>query len=230
MKRIISISLIVLLLIMLSSCGMVYRVTFYDMDDETYQDVKSGDTIKEYIPVKEGYTFIGWYTVDDELFDINTPITKNLHLYAYYDINEWKVKFVVDDNDEEKNSEVLVKNGFFVEKPNDPVKDEYLFLGWLNGSSLFDFNTKITSDITLKAYFEKDSDYKIKININFNSVGGGDFSSISVRRWDKIGPLPVCEKEGYDFIGWYLNDTLIDENYIITEINDFTLIARYNNK
>ena len=228
MKKIILISLLIIFIVILTSCSMIYRVTFYDMDEESlFQDVKKGEKIKEYIPTKEGYTFIGWYTADDELFDINTPIDRNINLYAYYNINEWKVNFVISENE---INEVSVKHGFTVSRPTNPTKEEYIFLGWLYDNVLFDFDTKITKDITLNAYFEKDSDYKIKINISFNSVNGGDFSSVSVRRWDKIGPLPVCEKEGYDFIGWYLNDTLIDENYIVTEIEDFTLIARYNNK
>jgi uncharacterized repeat protein (TIGR02543 family) len=38
-----------------------------------------------------------------------------------------------------------------VNKPADPVKTEYTFQGWFIDKTLFDFNTPITGDITLKA-------------------------------------------------------------------------------
>jgi len=212
----------------LTGCKMTYRVTFYeDNGVTTYQDVKEGSCVTSYIASREGYQFLGWFTEEDQEFDFSTPITKNMNLYASYSLKEWKVSFIVDEQDESKNTIVTVETNKRVAKPSDPVKEDYLFMGWLLGSNFYDFNTFITGDITLKAYFEKDSDYTPKLIIQFNSINGGDFEAIEVRRLNQIGALPTPSKEGYEFIGWYLGDTLYTSETVVREISDFTLIAHY---
>ena len=37
---------------------------------------------------KNGYDFLGWYTIDDELFDLSTPIVSDLQLYS-----KWELQF-----------------------------------------------------------------------------------------------------------------------------------------
>ena len=49
---------------------------------------------------------------------------------------------------------VKVKKNSLVSKPNDPEKEGYVFLGWTENGKLYDFNTKITKNITLVASYE----------------------------------------------------------------------------
>ena len=51
--------------------------------------------------------------------------------------------------------EELIKDGLKVSKPLDPIRDNYKFLGWYLDDELFDFNTPITSDITLVAMWQQ---------------------------------------------------------------------------
>ena len=44
-----------------------------------------------------------------------------------------------------------VEKGKFVQKPDDPIKDGFTFVGWYNEKVKFDFYKAITSNITLKA-------------------------------------------------------------------------------
>ena len=37
---------------------------------------------------KDGYDFLGWYTINDELFDLSTPIVSDLQLYS-----KWELQF-----------------------------------------------------------------------------------------------------------------------------------------
>ena len=48
---------------------------------------------------------------------------------------------------------VKVKANHKVLKPEDPIKNGYTFAGWYYLDELFDFDTKITKDITLKAHW-----------------------------------------------------------------------------
>ena len=49
-----------------------------------------------------------------------------------------------------------VTSGEVVARPNDSVKDGYKFLYWGLGDEEYDFSTKITKDITLKAIYIQD--------------------------------------------------------------------------
>lgn len=64
-----------------------YNITF-DTDGGSIvetQVVKSGNLIKEpIVPIKEGYTFVGWY-IDNELFDFNTKVFSNIKLIAHWE-------------------------------------------------------------------------------------------------------------------------------------------------
>lgn len=64
------------------------RIKFI-VDDEIYETIKYqlGDEFElPEEPKKEGYKFVGWYTRDDEVFDIN-DIKKNISVYAKFEID-----------------------------------------------------------------------------------------------------------------------------------------------
>lgn len=129
--------------------------------------VTDGDAIEaEPTTTKEGYKFVGWY-LDGKLFDFDTIITKNITLTAKWEKetnNEvskpekpvtvtYKVSF--DSNGGSTVKSQTVNKNFTAKEPTDPTRSGYTFLGWYNGTKKFDFSTKITSNITLKAKWEK---------------------------------------------------------------------------
>lgn len=50
-----------------------------------------------------------------------------------------------------------------VEKPQDPTREGYTFSGWTLNGSAYDFNTKVTSDITLTATWQSNRNFTIGI-------------------------------------------------------------------
>ncbi len=62
---------------------------------------------------------------------------------------EFKITFETD-NGTGANSLIIEKNKT-IKKPEDPTKEGYEFAGWYLDGKLFDFNTKVTKDITLEA-------------------------------------------------------------------------------
>src|SRR5699024_5322347 len=97
---------------------------------------------------------------------------------------------------------IEIESGNFIIPPNNPIRDNYEFLGWyldINYNTEFDFNnTAITSDITLFAKWEK-INYKITYVLN-NGVNGSN--PVSYTKNDTI-VLENASKEGHTFAGWY---------------------------
>ncbi|MBQ8897243.1 MAG: cell wall-binding repeat-containing protein [Clostridia bacterium] len=65
-----------------------YGVTFWFIGDETPifgMIIESGKYANRPAdPAQEGQIFLGWYTADGKLYDFNTPVTKDLALYAKF--------------------------------------------------------------------------------------------------------------------------------------------------
>ena len=88
---------------------------------------------------KEGYTLAGWYLDEayQNEYDFNTPVTSNLTLYAKWVVSEYKVTF-----NGTTLPDVEVKHGEHIEKPSNPTKTGYTFVGWYSDNActtVFDF-------------------------------------------------------------------------------------------
>ena len=111
------------------------------------------------------------------------------------------------------------KNGT-VKEPIEPTKDGYIFKEWQLNGVAFDFNTKLDKDIILSAEWIKEE----YITVNFSTDTLEEFDEIKLLKGDTIKELPVSNNQGYEFIGWYLNDELYENQ----EINsDVVLVAKY---
>ncbi len=120
------------------------------------QSVLHETTVTLDTPTKEGHPFKGWSTDPNTFtkFDVTTPITTDLTLYAFFEDEtiHHNVSFVVDDADYDSQS---ILHGNTATKPTDPTKEGYYFGGWYLDNEKFDFTTKILDDITLVGkYFQ----------------------------------------------------------------------------
>lgn len=62
------------------------------------------------------------------------------------------------------------------------------------------------------------------ITITFNTDGGNPVEELKIKKGD-IAELPLTSKDGYAFIGWYLDNELISETYKYHK--DTTLTAKW---
>ena len=91
-----------------------------------------------------------WAIVDS----IEKGTTGDLTIVAEYaDVKPWIVTF--DSDGGSKVPEQGVVDGNKATEPKTPTKDGFVFAGWYEGEIKFDFATKITKDITLKAKWEE---------------------------------------------------------------------------
>ena len=125
------------------------------------------------------------------------------------------------ENDEVLKTEEILK-GTTVEQW-DPYSTEG-FIGWFtDNNEVFDFNTEIQNDLTLRAKWSTVED--IMTHLVTFLVDDEFYQSLLVPE-NETAPEPEAPlKEGYTFVGWYENDTLFDFNTPIT--SSHTLVARF---
>lgn len=109
-----------------------------------------------------------------------------------------------------------------INKPIEPTKEGYIFKEWQLDGETYDFDTIVESDIVLTAKWIKEE----YITINFNTNSEYNIESKKILKGDTIDELPKSIKENYEFIGWYLNGKLYDNEEIYSDI---ILNAEYKN-
>ena len=111
-----------------------------------------------------------------------------------------------------------------VTKPANPTKAGYEFVEWQLNNKKYDFKSKVTKDITLKAKWKEldntnpgntahptptpnteNNDEPKVYTITFDTKGGSTINSQSVKGGEKVTKPENPTKSGYDFSGWTLN-------------------------
>lgn len=133
----------------------------------------------------------------------------------------YTVKFV--DGESEIKS-VSVEEGKTIadaDVPADLTKDGYVFEGWYVGDVAFDKSAAITADVTYSAKWTKLHTVKF--------VDGNEtIKTATVKDGEKLTDADVpadAAKEGYRFNGWFVGETKITSDYIVT--SDITASASY---
>ncbi len=211
----------------------IYNVTFIAISDDPTSTITIQVKANEKIPVKESpnrpeYKFIGWY-YNGELFDFNTPITKDITLIGKWDnANVYKVSFITNTSIQLADK-YIQENETIGSDYNPPIGIKgYEFLGWYLNGEYFNLDTPITSSITLEAKW-KLIDFKITYELNGGHNSINNPTSFTVEDLNIVLNEPY--KNGYIFKGWY-NNSNFDGNKV-TEIanrEDTTLYAKWEPK
>lgn len=139
--------------------------------------------------------------------------------YALSDTETFKVYFETDNS----LDAVTVNSGDKVEVPEEPVKEGYKFDGWYKeDGNKFDFNTSITSDITLTAKW-----IKTTCTVTFTGMDNtDDFEDASINCGSTLTNIntPTSTDRG-DFVNWYYSGEVFDINSTIED--DMILLARF---
>lgn len=109
-------------------------------------------------PLKTGYIFDGWYYGDTK-WNFNNVINGNITLKAKWlentshDNEEYLVDFCILPY---YNETTYVKWGQKVARPEDPVRNGYVFLGWYSEGYEFNFDQKIFGETYISAEWKLD--------------------------------------------------------------------------
>ncbi len=139
--------------------------------------------------------------------------------YVYYK-GKYKVSFETGTNDIILTK--YVSKNSKIKEPSSPVKEGYVFVEWQLNGKKYDFDSEIKSNTVLTAKWAKEE----YITIKFETRTSDKIDTKKILKGSVIDDLPKITKEGFDFIGWYLNGNKY-ENQAIND--DVTLYAEYKN-
>jgi len=170
-------------------------------------------------PVRNGYDFRGWLNDGVDFGFETTPVTSDIILKAIWsDSTKWFDVTFDSDGGSEVDSQNL-KDGDKVEKPENPEKKGYYFEYWTFNGSEYDFNTRVTSDFTLKAKWTE------SYTIAFDSGEGTPVASQNIRKNGKVVKPENPYRDGYYFECWTING--YDYNFDALVTSDLTLVAKW---
>jgi uncharacterized repeat protein (TIGR02543 family) len=210
-----------------------YTVTFDTGTDGSAvpnQTVEEGKTVaKPANPTKAGNTFVNWYKESTFVTVWNfatAVIVQDTTIYAKWidgdDVQPYKVTFNADGG-APTPAEQSVFPGEPAQEPAKPTKTGFIFDGWYNGTTKWNFTTgKVTAAMTLTAGWIE------AVTVTFNTNGGSVIAPVTVAKGNSVYPSDYRPtKSGNVFDGWYTDAALTTpaEGGSITE--SLTLYAKW---
>ena len=168
--------------------------------------VDGNAAVKPADPTRGKYTFLGWFVgeTDDE-YVWSTAVTDDITLKAHWQ-DPWTITFDADGGSEV--ADVTVKHNTKAEKPDDPTKDDYDFMGWFYGSPAiaFDWDANVTQDYALVAHWESAvAKYDVEYYDGETKIGTEE------QVWATAHPTAAgieTAKPLYTFVGWFTSSAL----------------------
>ena len=209
-----------------------YYVVSFDVngskDSLISQMILEGETaLVPVAPEKDGYQFAGW-ELDGTKYDFNSVVTKDIKLKAQWktiesDSKKYIVSFNLNGGDGDIKAQYVLDGGVATVPSITPTKKGYTFGGWYYNNELYDFNSVLTSDITIDAqWYANESIY---YSVTFDLNGGGTNYSKQVISGEKVSKPSNPTRKGYTFTGWYYNGKKYDFNKEVNE--NIVLIAQW---
>ena len=160
------------------------------------------------IPSKDGYAFEGWYLNGEKVTSIAEGTKGDLHLVAKWELADYTIHYELNGGVNHLNN----KNGYTIDNLPltlyQPTKDGYNFTGWYLNDKLVEYLPENTlGEITLVATWEL-ANYNLSYNLDGGILESENPSTYNIN--DEF-TLNIPTKEGYNFLGWYLNDVRVEK-------------------
>ncbi|HKL73743.1 MAG TPA: InlB B-repeat-containing protein, partial [Clostridia bacterium] len=223
---------ILLLISLLVACNGEADVNLtFIVDGEVYEtiDRSNVEVTLPQNPIKEGYTFNGWYAADNIFPNGDTPTTipsGDLVFYAKWTLNQYTISFVSNGG-----SEVLAiiqDYGTDVLAPVEPIREGYTFNGWFADNNTFlneyTFTTIPSNDLTLYAKWTINN-----YTISFNANGGSEVDSITKEYGTALPAFDNPIKDYHTFSGWYTDNQTFESEFTFSTMpaQNITLYAKW---
>lgn len=190
-----------------------YNIT-YELDGGTNHIDNKDEYIVDNLPIslgipsKDGYAFEGWYLNGEKVTSIAEGTKGDLHLVAKWELADYTIHYELNGGVNHLNN----KNGYTIDNLPltlyQPTKDGYNFTGWYLNDKLVEYLPENTlGEITLVATWEL-ANYNLSYNLDGGILESENPSTYNIN--DEF-TLNIPTKEGYNFLGWYLNDVRVEK-------------------
>ena len=179
--------------------------------------------------VRTGYTLEGWYLAADfsgEAVTFPLAVTADTTLYAKWSANTYTVSFdytTADGGIGESGIEVAY--GSALGTLPAPTMTGNTFAGWYDGDTLYTADSLMPAgDLDLSAVFAANT-YTLTFD---TTVEGLAVDDVTVTFATAVPALPVPEREGYTFLGWWDADgDKFEAGVTYNTVGDTALTARW---
>lgn len=173
-------------------------------------------------PQKDGYVFVEWQK-DGVVYNFDTPVTEDITLEAIYR-PENAVTFTVtfDSNGGSAIPAQTVNANATANKPQDPTRDGYTFVGWTLDDVDYTFTEAVDRNITLVAKWNAIA-LVDPVTVTFDTDGGTSLTPVQVERGSKVNKPSDPSKPHHTFVKWVKED--VDYTFEETVEEDITLKA-----
>lgn len=175
------------------------------------------------IPSRDGYVFEGWYLNGEKVTSIAEGTKGDLHFVAKWELADYTIHYELDGGINHPDN----KNGYTIDNLPltlyQPTKKGYNFTGWYLNNQLVEYLPENTlGEITLVATWEL-ATYDL-----FYNLDGGILESENPTTYTMNDEFILNNptKNGYNFLGWYVNDVKIEKIEKGTTGN-LTLLAKW---
>ena len=122
--------------------------------------------------------------------------------------------------------DIKINCGEIIPKPNNPIKQGFVFENWYFNDEIFNFeNTIIKENIIINAIWKANEDTEIII-VHFDTNGGSMIDDIEIAKGSTVTPPINPIKKEYDFDSWYYENEKF--NFTTPIYDNITLIAKWN--
>ena len=196
-------------------------VVFVNEDNVRLEKVEKGSKVNK--PSVDDENFLGWFDGGSE-YDFTKGVDKDVVLYAKYDTSkEFTVTF--DTAGGSEIEPVKVKENKTVKQPTAPTKAGLIFNEWTLNGEVYDFNTPVTSDITLKATWRENDN---TVMVRFDTAGGSTIASQKVAIGGTAKKPNNPTKSCATFKEWQLDGVAYDFSKTVDK--EITLKATWTEK
>ncbi|MBQ9033022.1 MAG: InlB B-repeat-containing protein, partial [Parasporobacterium sp.] len=180
-----------------------YDLNTGDGSDPMVQYVNYGDYAPQPDISRDGYTFLGWY-LNGEPYYFDSTVSSDLYLVAQWDkvAQNFTAYFYLNGIGEDYS--VAVTEGDYVPQPENPYADGYSFDGWFldpDFTTPYYFDSPAESDLSIYAKWTP-VQYTVSYDLN---TGDGSAPTVQSVNYGDYAPQPDISRDGYTFLGWYLN-------------------------
>jgi len=197
----------------------LFSVSFDSLGGDPVQtiDVEKGTTIELPIPSREGYSFLGWYTgtgVNDAQFTVLSVVTRDLVLYAKWEINQYSITFYNPEGDLlDANT---VNFGSIINFPS-VNKIGHVFEGWYTSQSYEQKFTNLTMPASNLLLYPKFTPNKYTVTFYgddlFTVLLQQDVEYGNAATYNGLVPTKESTDEyDYIFVGWNTSLNAISGN------------------